>query len=148
VRKSDYLTRNILSDCSVHTRENSAWNEPKSKALAYGWIFHLNKTSKENSMYRLLSCTAVVICMALTPALAADDSSQAGAPDQSTGAKEQSSAPPASGAASDAKPMGEMKPSSGSMDTSQGAKEQSSAPPGSSASDPSKPNPTMGTEKE
>ena len=75
-------------------------------------------------------------------------SSQAGAPDQSTGAKEQSSAPPASGAASDAKPMGEMKPSSGSMDTSQGAKEQSSAPPGSSASDPSKPNPTMGTEKE
>jgi hypothetical protein len=116
--------------------------------LAYGWIFHLNKTSKENSMYRLLSCTAVVICMALTPALAADDSSQAGAPDQSTGAKEQSSAPPASGAASDAKPMGEMKPSSGSMDTSQGAKEQSSAPPGSSASDPSKPNPTMGTEKE
>jgi hypothetical protein len=30
-------------------------------------------------MYRLLSCTAVVVCMALTPALAADDSSQAGA---------------------------------------------------------------------
>src|SRR6476620_340907 len=75
-------------------------------------------------MYRLLSCTAVIVCMALTPALAADDSSQAGASDQSTGAKEQSSAPPASGAASDAKPMGEMKPSSGSMDTSQGAKEQ------------------------
>jgi hypothetical protein len=72
-------------------------------------------------MYRLLSCTAVVVCMAFTPALAADDSSQAGAPDQSTGAKEQSSAPPASGAANDAKPMGEMKPSSGSMDTSQGA---------------------------
>ena len=106
------------------------------------------KTSKESSMYRLLSCSAVVICMALTPALAADDSSQAGATDQSTGAKEQSSAPPASGAASDTKPMGEMKPSSGSMDTSQGAKEQSSAPPDSSASDPSKPNPAMGTEKE
>ena len=106
------------------------------------------KTSKESSMYRLLSCTAVVVCMALTPALAADDSSQAGAPDQSTGAKEQSSAPPASGAASDTKPIEEMNPSSGSMDTSQGAKEQSSAPPGSSASDPSKPNPTMGTEKE
>jgi hypothetical protein len=78
-------------------------------------------------MYRLLSCTAVVVYMALTPALAADDSSQAGAPDQSTGAKEQSSAPPASGAASDTKPMEEMNPSSGSMDTSQGAKEQSSA---------------------
>ena len=56
------------------TLENPAsWNEPKSKALPYGWIFHLNKTSKESSMYRLLSCTAVVICMALTPALAADD---------------------------------------------------------------------------
>jgi hypothetical protein len=37
-------------------------------------------------MYRLLSCTAVIVCMALTPALAADDSSQAGTPDQSTGA--------------------------------------------------------------
>ena len=59
--------------CSEHTRENPvSWNQPKSKALRYGWIFHLNKTSKESSMYRLLSCTAVVICMALTPALAAD----------------------------------------------------------------------------
>ena len=78
------------------------------------WILHLNQNVQgESSMYRLLSCTAVVVCMALTPALAADDSSQAGAPDQSTGAKEQSSAPPASGAASDTKPMGEMKPSSG-----------------------------------
>ena len=38
-------------------------------------------------MYRLLSCTAVIVCMALTPALAADDSSQASSPDQSTGAK-------------------------------------------------------------
>jgi len=136
--------------CSEHTRENPAcWNEPKSKALLL-WVDSPTsiKTSKESSMYRLLSCTAVVVCMALTPALAADDSSQAGAPDQSTGAKEQSSAPPASGAASDTKPMEEMNPSSGSMDTSQGAKEQSSAPPGSSASDPSKPNPTMGTEKE
>jgi hypothetical protein len=45
-------------------------------------------------MYRLLSCTAVVAFMALTPALAADDSSKAGSPDTSTGAKEQSSAPP------------------------------------------------------
>jgi hypothetical protein len=134
---------------STLVRLRVRWNEPKSKALLLRVDFHLNKTSKEsNSMYRLLSCTAVVVCMALTPALAADDSSQAGTPDQSTGAKEQSSAPPASGAASDAKPMGEMKPSSGSMDTSQGAKEQSSAPPGSSASDPSKPNPAMGTEKE
>jgi hypothetical protein len=133
--------------CSEHTHENPAyWNELKSKALLLVGGFSTSiKTSKENSMYRLLSCTAVVVGMALTPALAAD---QAGSPDQSTGAKEQSSSPPASGAASDTKPMGDMKPSSGSMDTSKGAKEQSSAPPGSSASDPSKPNPTMGTEKE
>jgi len=55
-------------------------------------------------MYRLLSCTAVVVCMALTPALAADDSSQAGSPDQSTGAKEQSSAPPGSSASDPTKP--------------------------------------------
>ena len=66
------LTRDGIG-CSKHPRENSAWNEPKSTALPYGWIFHLNKTSKESSMYRLLSCTAVVVCMALTPALAADD---------------------------------------------------------------------------
>jgi hypothetical protein len=95
-------------------------------------------------MYRLLSITAVLLGMVLTPAFAADETMS---PDKSTGAKEQSSAPPASGAESDAKPMGDMKPSSGSADTSTGAKEQSSAPPSSSAADPSKPNPTLGTEK-
>jgi hypothetical protein len=50
--------------------------------------------------------------------------------DQSTGAKEQSSAPPSSGAAKDSA----TKSSEGaSSDTSTGAKEQSSAPPDSAA---------------
>src|SRR5215212_1158981 len=82
-------------------------------------------------MSRLVICTAIAVFMVLTPALAADD--QPAGADTSTGAKEQSSAPPASGAAEDAKP----KPSIGSADTSTGAKEQSSAPPDSSAADPS-----------
>ena len=111
-------------------------------------------------MYRLLSCTTVALVMALTSAMAADDYSNnpsksndamtapTGGADTSTGAKEQSSAPPSSGAASDAKPAGAMKPSSGSADTSGGAVEQSSAPPSSSAADPSKPNPALGTTKE
>ena len=107
-------------------------------------------------MYRFLSCTAVALVMALTPAMAADDYSnnpskmtaQTGGADTSTGAKEQSSAPPSSGAASDAKPAEAIKPSSGTADTSSGAAEQSSAPPSSSAADPSKPNPALGTTKE
>jgi hypothetical protein len=97
-------------------------------------------------MSRLLMGTGIALIMALTPALAADPATQGGA-DASTGAKEQSSAPPSSGAANDAKPAEVMKPSSGSADTSGGAKEQSSAPPESSAADPSKPNPTLGTDK-
>ena len=97
-------------------------------------------------MSRLLIGTGIALVMDLTPALAADPATQGG--DTSTGAKEQSSAPPSSGAAEDAKPAEAMKPSSGSADTSGGAKEQSSAPPESSAADPSKPNPTLGTGKE
>ena len=108
-------------------------------------------------MYRLLSCTAVALVMALTPAMAADDvpsksndttMAPSGGADTSTGAKEQSSAPTSSGAANDAKPVEAMKPSSGTADTSSGAAEQSSAPPSSSAADPSKPNPALGTTKE
>jgi hypothetical protein len=95
-------------------------------------------------MYRLLSCTAVVAFLALTPAMAADDSNL----DKSTGAKEQSSAPPGSAAEAQSKPMGDMKPSSGNMDTSGGAKEQSSAPPSSAAANPSKPNPALGSDKD
>jgi hypothetical protein len=97
-------------------------------------------------MSRLLIGTGIALFMALTPALAADQATPSA--DTSTGAKEQSSAPPSSGAASDAKPAEAMNPSSGSADTSGGAKEQSSAPPESSAADPSKPNPTLGTDKE
>ena len=49
-------------------------------------------------MSRLLIGTGIALIMALTPALAADPATQGGA-DTSTGAKEQSSAPPSSGAA-------------------------------------------------
>jgi len=76
------------------------------------------------------------LLLGVTPALAADDSAkmpQSGA-DTSTGAKEQSSAPPGSAAESANKPL----PSAGG--------ERSSAPEGSSAADPSKPNPALGSE--
>jgi hypothetical protein len=99
-------------------------------------------------MSRLLISTGIVFFIALTPGLAADQATPSGGADTSTGAKEQSSAPPSSGAASDTKPADVMKPSSGTADTSGGAKEQSSAPPESSAADRSKPNPTLGTDKE
>ena len=115
-------------------------------------------------MNRLLIGTAAAVLLGLTPALAADDSAmqpptqsgvthdtaksaaqpESGSADTSGGAAEQSSAPPASGAASANKSA--MDPSSGSADQSTGAKEQSSAPEGSSAADTSKPNPTLGDE--
>lgn len=66
-----------------------------------------------------------------------------GSADMSGGARERSSAPPESGAAS----AGTGSTSDAqSSDVSSGAKEQSSAPDGSSAADQSKPNPTMGPE--
>jgi hypothetical protein len=69
-----------------------------------------------------------------------------GGADQSGGATERSSAPPASGAA---KMKSEaQQPSSGSEDTSGGAMERSSAPPGSSAAEPSKPNPTLNSNEQ
>jgi hypothetical protein len=119
-------------------------------------------------MKRLMTCTAMAVLLGLTPALAADKSNMlptqpgvshetskkamepsSGSADTSGGAREQSSAPPASGAASATKPDEDaiedaMAPASGSADQSSGAKEQSSAPAGSSAADSSKPNPTMG----
>ena len=118
-------------------------------------------------MNRLLLGTAVAVLLGLAPALAVEDSNmlptqpgvshdaakEATKPpsdgtDTSGGAREQSSAPPASGAASATKaPEEATNPESGSADTSAGAKEQSSAPPGSSAADTSKPNPTLGGEK-
>jgi sporulation protein YlmC with PRC-barrel domain len=94
-------------------------------------------------MNRLLVGTALATLLSVGPALAAD--TDATGPDQSTGAKQQSSEPSESGAAEDKA----MNPSEGtSSDTSGGAKEQSSAPPDSSAADPSKPNPTMDTNKQ
>ena len=63
-----------------------------------------------------------------------------GSADTSTGAAQQSSAPPSSGAAS----AGDASGAAMGGDQSTGAKEQSSAPEGSSAADTSKPNPTIG----
>jgi hypothetical protein len=114
---------------------------------------------KESNMNRLIATTAVAVLLGLTPALAADPVApttpgatpeaaksatqpQSGEADTSTGAKEQSSAPPSSGAAS----AGKTDMSVTGNDQSGGAKEQSSAPQGSSAADPSKPNPTVGAD--
>ena len=69
----------------------------------------------------------LTLLLGMTPAFAADNSA-----DTSTGAKEQSSAPPGSAAETAAKPL----PSPGG--------ERSSAPEGSAASDPSKSNPALG----
>jgi hypothetical protein len=121
---------------------------------------------KESDMNRLLIGTAVAVLLGFSPVLAADDSNTlptqpsvshetsksahqppSGSADTSGGAAEQSSAPPASGAASANKvDENAMDPDTGSADQSAGAKEQSSAPPGSSASDISKPNPSLGGE--
>jgi hypothetical protein len=134
---------------------------PKEYVVAVAGI-----TLKESNMNRLLIGTAVAVLLGLSPALAADDTMapatqpgvsqetsksahqpSSGSADTSGGAAEQSSAPPASGAASANKvDKDAMAPSSGSADQSTGAKEQSSAPEGSSAADTSKPNPTLGTE--
>lgn len=112
-------------------------------------------------MNRLLATTAVALLLGLAPALAAEESTpptgagvspeasqqatqpDTGSPDTSGGAAEQSSAPPASGAASAQKSTEGQ-----SSDTSGGAKEQSSAPPGSSASETTKPNPTIGADSD
>ena len=80
-------------------------------------------------MKRILGAIAVTLLVA-TPAFAADQPGQPAGGDTSTGAKEQSSAPPGSDAADNAA----NKSTEGSSgDTSTGAKEQSSAPPGSAA---------------
>jgi hypothetical protein len=95
-------------------------------------------------MKHLLTCTAVALVLGLTPAIAADnaaDENVTGA-DTSTGAKEQSSAPPSSDAADKAAETDSMDEVTGS-DDSTAAKEQSSAPEDSSAAT-DKPNPTIG----
>ena len=90
-------------------------------------------------MTRTLLALTVAMILSVSPTLAADD--PADISDQSTGAKEQSSAPPESDAAKDQ----EMKSTEGATgDSSSGAKEQSSSPPGSSAAE-SKPNSTSET---
>jgi hypothetical protein len=117
-------------------------------------------------MNRLLACTALALSLGLVPALAADNAGQlptgqgvspkasqqatqppSGSADQSGGAAEQSSAPPASGAAN-AKSAESSGMPNNSADPSSGAKEQSSAPPSSSAASTQKPNPTLGTQQQ
>jgi hypothetical protein len=89
-------------------------------------------------MTRYLIGAAAVVLLYASPVLAADTmkpstppagANMAGA-DTSSGAKEQSSAPPGSPAESD---MSNKSSTGASGDTSKGAKEQSSAPPGSAA---------------
>jgi hypothetical protein len=101
-------------------------------------------------MKHLLTCTAVALVMGLTPAIAAepsadqDMSTSAAGADTSTGAKQQSSAPPSSDAADKAAETESMDDVTGS-DDSTAAKEQSSAPKDSSAAT-DKPNPTVGAD--
>jgi hypothetical protein len=128
---------------------------------------------KEVVMNRFLMTTAVALLIGTAPAIAAEESLPAGNPpeaeagalptepgvsedvakqatepsdgtaDESGGAQERSSAPPASGAATADEDASKAAQSS---DQSGGAKEQSSAPEDSSAADKSKPNPTIGSE--
>ena len=81
-------------------------------------------------MHRILGAVAVTLLVSAIPALAADQAAQPAGGDTSTGAKEQSSAPPGSDAADNA---ANKSTEGASDDTSTGAKEQSSAPPGSAA---------------
>ena len=102
-------------------------------------------------MTRYLIGAAAVLLLSASPVLAADTMKPSSQPagenaagsDTSSGAKEQSSAPPGSPAESDL-----SNKSSTGMDTSGGAMERSSAPPGSSAAEPSKPNPTLNTSEQ
>jgi len=104
-------------------------------------------------MTRYLIGAAAVLLLSASPVLAADTMKPSGQPagenatgsDTSSGAKEQSSAPPGSPAESDLS----SKSSTGTgTDTSGGAMERSSAPPGSSAAEPSKPNPTLNSSEQ
>ena len=83
-------------------------------------------------MTRTFAIAAMAAFMCASVALAAEDAQKpaAGGADTSTGAKEQSSAPPGSEAEKDM--SGGSTEGTGS-DTSTGAKEQSSSPPGSDA---------------
>jgi hypothetical protein len=83
-------------------------------------------------MTRTFAIAAIAALMCASAALAAEDTQKPAAtgPDTSSGAKEQSSAPPESKAEKDM--SGSSTAGTGS-DTSTGAKEQSSSPPGSDA---------------
>ena len=95
-------------------------------------------------MNRLLTCTAIALFLGLTPALSADNAApvQQGA-DTSTGAAQQSSAPP--GSQSEMDSTAPCAQPGSSMDKSSGAAQQSSAAP-CTAANPSKPNPNGSTQ--
>ena len=83
-------------------------------------------------MTRTFAIAAIAALMCVSAALAAEDAQKpaAGGADPSTGAKEQSSAPPGSEAKED---MSSGSTAGTSSDTSTGAQQQSSSPPGSAA---------------
>jgi hypothetical protein len=91
-----------------------------------------NHLTRKRPMTRKFAIAAVAALMCASAAFAADDAQRpaAGGPDTSTGAKEQSSAPPESKADKD---MSGKSTAGTGGDTSTGAKEQSSSPPGSEA---------------
>src|ERR1044072_6420517 len=92
----------------------------------------------------LLSASPIFAPGPMTPSNSPAGANAAGS-DTSSGAKEQSSAPPGSPAESDLS----NKSSTGTgTDTSGGAMERSSAPPGSSAAEPSQPNPTLNSNQQ
>jgi hypothetical protein len=108
---------------------------------------------RSNQMTRYLIGAAAVLLLSASPVFPADTMNPSSQPagenaagsDTSSGAKEQSSAPPGSPAESDLS----SKSSTGTgTDTSGGAMERSSAPPGSSAAEPSKPNPTLNSSEQ
>jgi len=99
------------------------------------------------NMNRLLTCTALALLLGATPSFATDSSTStstdkgaaseatmpdSGSKDTSTGAAQQSSAPPASDAAQD-KSAEQSMPDVDSADPSTAAKEQTSKPAGTDA---------------
>ena len=96
-------------------------------------------------MNRLLTCTAIALFLGLTPALAVDKAAPVpGASDTSTGAAQQSSAPPGSKSAMDSNAP--CAASGASMDKSSGAAQQSSSSPCTAATNPPNPNANSSTQ--
>jgi hypothetical protein len=143
----------LLRKLTASPQECSLGSDLTSEQTALGAVGHADKTFRSTRMTRYLISAAAILLMSASPVLAADTMKPSSQPagenaaggDTSSGAKEQSSAPPGSPAESDLS----NKSSTGTgEDTSGGAMERSSAPPGSSAAEPSKPNPTLNTNQQ